>query len=91
MGGLADQLGKTGLKAVPQEATEKKPEGKRSALLNAIQAGTQLRKVDTAEVEETKQGDTYGGFDVARILARRAAMEFSDEEDNSFDDDDWDD
>jgi len=89
-GGLAGQLLNVGLKpAAETDHGDKKPVEKRSALLSSIQAGTKLRKVDTSAINANKKKDDEG-FNVAKILARRAAMEFSDEEDdNSFEDDDW--
>ena len=81
MGALANQQ----LKSVGE--VEKKPVEKRSALLDAIQKGTTLKKVEKTEAPKN-QSET--AFNVAKILARRAAIECSDEED-SDDDDDWDD
>lgn len=92
-GGGGLNLADAKLKSVPDaEQGEKKPVEKRSALLSAIHAGTQLRKVDTEAIKEANKKEDSGGFNVAKILARRAAMEFSDEDDdNSFGDDDWED
>lgn len=91
-GGLADQIGSgsASLKRAP-EAGEKKPVEKRSALLSAIQHGTQLRKVDTEALAESKKKEATGGFNVAKILERKAAMDFSEGDDDSFGDDDWED
>ena len=90
LSGLSGQLTTAGLRSVPAEDLEKKaPVGKRSALLSAIQGGTQLKKVENQAVED-KPAETVGGFNVAMILARRAAIEFSDDEDSFGDGDDWD-
>ncbi|OCT92025.1 wiskott-Aldrich syndrome protein family member 2 [Xenopus laevis] len=60
----------------------------RSDLLSAIREGFQLRKVEE-KMEHEKQ--VVGGNDVATILSRRIAVEYSDSEDDSseFDEDDW--
>ncbi|XP_053124365.1 actin-binding protein WASF2 isoform X2 [Hemicordylus capensis] len=60
----------------------------RSDLLSAIRQGFQLRKVE--EEREQEKRDTVGN-DVATILSRRIAVEYSDSEDDSseFDEDDW--
>ena len=89
--GLAGQLTTAGLKSVDPSDVEKKPVEKRSALLDSIQRGTQLKKVDIDAVKKEKQKEAGGAFNVAKIMERRAAMEFSDSEDDSFDDDNWDD
>lgn len=97
-GGLSAQIGSGAgaLKPVQQQTEgEKKPVEKRSALLSAIHKGTQLKKVDTQAIEQSKKKEVTigggGGFNVAKILERRAAMEFSEEDDDdSFDDGDWD-
>jgi len=70
-------------------SSDKKPKEARSALLESIHKGTQLRKV-TPDTKKPQDNPYYGGFNVAKILSRRAAMEFSDDE-GSFDDDDWED
>lgn len=67
-------------------AEDRKPANKTTSLLSSIQQGVQLRKV---EVQEKEVKADSGAFDVAKILARRAAMEFSDS-DSDGDDDDWD-
>jgi hypothetical protein len=54
-------------------------------LLESIKAGVALRKAAPVE-ERPAASDFSGGFNVAAILARRAALEQSDEESNS----DWD-
>ncbi|XP_069612824.1 actin-binding protein WASF2 [Ranitomeya imitator] len=60
----------------------------RSDLLSAIRQGFQLRKVEE-QLEHEKRD--VGGNDVATILSRRIAVEYSDSEDDSseFDEDDW--
>ncbi|XP_075704368.1 actin-binding protein WASF2-like, partial [Rhinoderma darwinii] len=60
----------------------------RSDLLSAIRQGFQLRKVEE-QLEHDKRD--VGGNDVATILSRRIAVEYSDSEDDSseFDEDDW--
>ncbi|XP_066428883.1 actin-binding protein WASF2 [Eleutherodactylus coqui] len=60
----------------------------RSDLLSAIRQGFQLRKVEE-QLEHEKRD--IGGNDVATILSRRIAVEYSDSEDDSseFDEDDW--
>ncbi|KAF0875709.1 actin-binding protein WASF2 [Crocuta crocuta] len=60
----------------------------RSDLLSAIRQGFQLRKVE--EQQEQEKRDVVGN-DVATILSRRIAVEYSDSEDDSseFDEDDW--
>lgn len=51
--------------------------------------GFQLRKVEQEQLEHEKRD--VGGNDVATILSRRIAVEYSDSEDDSseFDEDDW--
>ncbi|XP_028936218.1 wiskott-Aldrich syndrome protein family member 2 [Ornithorhynchus anatinus] len=60
----------------------------RSDLLSAIRQGFQLRKVE--EQREQEKRDVVGN-DVATILSRRIAVEYSDSEDDSseMDEDDW--
>ncbi|KAJ6663386.1 hypothetical protein lerEdw1_009465 [Lerista edwardsae] len=60
----------------------------RSDLLSAIRQGFQLRRVEEQR-EQEKQNVV--GNDVATILARRIAVEYSDSEDDSseFDEDEW--
>nr|XP_025036715.1 wiskott-Aldrich syndrome protein family member 2 [Pelodiscus sinensis] len=60
----------------------------RSDLLSAIRQGFQLRKVEEQREQEKRD---VGGNDVATILSRRIAVEYSDSEDDSseFDEDDW--
>lgn len=60
----------------------------RSDLLSAIRQGFQLRRVE--EQREQEKRDVVGN-DVATILSRRIAVEYSDSEDDSseFDEEDW--
>ncbi|KAG8451253.1 hypothetical protein GDO86_003474 [Hymenochirus boettgeri] len=60
----------------------------RSDLLSAIRQGFQLRKVEE-QMEHEKRD--VGGNDVATILSRRIAVEYSDSEDDSseFDEEEW--
>uniref|UniRef100_A0ACB8FS60 Uncharacterized protein n=1 Tax=Sphaerodactylus townsendi TaxID=933632 RepID=A0ACB8FS60_9SAUR len=60
----------------------------RSDLLSAIRQGFQLRKVEEQREQEKRD---IGGNDVATILSRRIAVEYSDSEDDSseFDEDEW--
>ncbi|KAL2082217.1 hypothetical protein ACEWY4_022035 [Coilia grayii] len=60
----------------------------RSVLLEAIRKGIQLRKVEEQRAQELKHERV--GNDVATILSRRIAVEYSDSEDDSeFDEVDW--
>ncbi|KAK6490108.1 wiskott-Aldrich syndrome protein family member 1-like [Huso huso] len=60
----------------------------RSVLLEAIRTGIQLRKVEEQREQEAKHDRV--GNDVATILSRRIAVEYSDSEDDSeFDEVDW--
>ncbi|XP_005914608.1 wiskott-Aldrich syndrome protein family member 1 isoform X2 [Haplochromis burtoni] len=60
----------------------------RSVLLEAIRKGIQLRKVEEQREQEAKHERV--GNDVATILSRRIAVEYSDSEDESeFDEGDW--
>ncbi|XP_073712569.1 actin-binding protein WASF1 isoform X2 [Misgurnus anguillicaudatus] len=60
----------------------------RSVLLEAIRKGIQLRKVEEQREQEAKHKRV--GNDVATILSRRIAVEYSDSEDESeFDEVDW--
>ncbi|XP_072102475.1 actin-binding protein WASF1 isoform X1 [Mobula birostris] len=60
----------------------------RSVLLEAIRKGIQLRKVEEQREQEAKHEQV--GNDVATILSRRIAVEYSDSEDDSeFDEVDW--
>ncbi|XP_040193919.1 wiskott-Aldrich syndrome protein family member 2 [Rana temporaria] len=74
----------------PKAKTSLPPENDpRSDLLSAIRQGFQLRKVEQEQLEHEKRD--VGGNDVATILSRRIAVEYSDSEDDSseFDEDDW--
>uniref|UniRef100_A0A8C6SZJ2 Wiskott-Aldrich syndrome protein family member n=1 Tax=Neogobius melanostomus TaxID=47308 RepID=A0A8C6SZJ2_9GOBI len=74
-----------------QEALPHKPppiSDARSVLLEAIRKGIQLRKVEEQREQEAKHERV--GNDVATILSRRIAVEYSDSEDESeFDEGDW--
>ncbi|KAK2114185.1 Wiskott-Aldrich syndrome protein member 1 [Saguinus oedipus] len=60
----------------------------RSVLLEAIRKGIQLRKVEEQREQEAKHERIEN--DVATILSRRIAVEYSDSEDDSeFDEVDW--
>ncbi|CAB1435465.1 unnamed protein product [Pleuronectes platessa] len=60
----------------------------RSVLLEAIRKGIHLRKVEEQREQEAKHERV--GNDVATILSRRIAVEYSDSEDESeFDEGDW--
>jgi len=63
----------------------------RSDLLKAIRDGIALKKVEAKEAQENGKGQ--GLSDVATILARRVAVEFSDSDDcpsdSEYDSDDW--
>ncbi|KAM4797087.1 actin-binding protein WASF3 [Rhinophrynus dorsalis] len=60
----------------------------RSDLLSAIRMGIQLKKVQEQREQEAKREPV--GNDVATILSRRIAVEYSDSEDDSeFDEHDW--
>jgi len=63
----------------------------RSDLLKAIRDGIALKKTEAKEAQENKQAQ--GLSDVATILARRVAVEFSDSDDgpsdSEYDSDDW--
>ena len=60
-----------------------------NALLSDIKRGRQLKKV-VVEEKKAKEPETLGGFSVAGILARRAALD-GDESESSSDDGEWDD
>ena len=55
----------------------------RSDLLSAIRRGMELRKVQVQEAKKEQHSDTNGIMDVATILARRIAVEYSSSEDES--------
>ncbi|XP_067167516.1 actin-binding protein WASF2 isoform X2 [Apteryx mantelli] len=80
---------------LPSDTSTSKPKSSlpavsdaRSDLLSAIRQGFQLRKVE--EQREQEKRDVVGN-DVATILSRRIAVEYSDSEDDSseFDEDEW--
>ena len=49
-----------------------------------------MKKVEQREKREETSEKTGGGNDVASILARRIAVEFTDSEDSDYSDDDGD-
>uniref|UniRef100_A0A3B3CQV3 Wiskott-Aldrich syndrome protein family member n=1 Tax=Oryzias melastigma TaxID=30732 RepID=A0A3B3CQV3_ORYME len=60
----------------------------RSDLLSAIRMGIQLKKVQEQQEQQSKQEPV--GNDVATILSRRIAVEYSDsEEDSDLDENEW--
>ncbi|XP_051950029.1 actin-binding protein WASF3 [Xyrauchen texanus] len=60
----------------------------RSDLLSAIRMGIQLKKVQEQQEQQAKREPV--GNDVATILSRRIAVEYSDSEDDSeFDENEW--
>ncbi|XP_009300273.1 actin-binding protein WASF3 [Danio rerio] len=62
--------------------------GARSDLLSAIRMGIQLKKVQEQQEQQAKREPV--GNDVATILSRRIAVEYSDSEDDSeLDDNEW--
>ncbi|XP_032742582.1 wiskott-Aldrich syndrome protein family member 3 isoform X1 [Rattus rattus] len=79
----------------PPVAEAKRPEpaqppisDARSDLLAAIRMGIQLKKVQEQREQEAKREPV--GNDVATILSRRIAVEYSDSDDDSeFDENDW--
>eukprot|EP01107_Rhizomastix_libera_P002782 TRINITY_DN147_c0_g1_i1.p1 TRINITY_DN147_c0_g1~~TRINITY_DN147_c0_g1_i1.p1 ORF type:complete len:550 (+),score=151.50 TRINITY_DN147_c0_g1_i1:56-1705(+) len=85
MGALGEQLrGGASLKHVDRTAVEPKKEEPRSSLLDSIKGGVSLKKVTSETLpkkEEPKE------MTVAAILARRIAIQESDDED--ADDDEW--
>lgn len=73
--------------SAPKPAPEPEPDS-RDGLLAAIRTGMNLRKTQHETKQEKKEANM--GNDVASILARRIAVEFSDSEDDSdYSDDDW--
>eukprot|EP01104_Vermistella_antarctica_P019098 TRINITY_DN7327_c0_g1_i1.p1 TRINITY_DN7327_c0_g1~~TRINITY_DN7327_c0_g1_i1.p1 ORF type:complete len:604 (+),score=173.41 TRINITY_DN7327_c0_g1_i1:62-1813(+) len=82
--------GASGLKKAAPAAA--KPASVRDGLLSQIQGGANLKKVEHVELAPVDDPDDAMQFDIKKILARRAAMEFSDSEDDddSDADDDWD-
>lgn len=70
------------------EATQPPISDARSDLLAAIRMGIQLKKVQEQREQEAKREPV--GNDVATILSRRIAVEYSDSDDDSeFDENDW--
>ncbi|XP_061484498.1 actin-binding protein WASF3 [Rhineura floridana] len=70
------------------EPTQSPVNGARSDLLAAIRMGIQLKKVQEQREQEAKHEPV--GNDVATILSRRIAVEYSDSEDDSeCDENDW--
>lgn len=74
----------------PAEPPEPKPIDARTDLLEAIRTGMKLRKV---QVESEKKEQQTVGMDVASILQRRIAVEYSDTESETGsewdDDEEW--
>ncbi|KAL0615210.1 Wiskott-Aldrich syndrome protein family member 3 [Plecturocebus cupreus] len=71
-----------------QEPTQPPISDARSDLLAAIRMGIQLKKVQEQREQEAKREPV--GNDVATILSRRIAVEYSDSDDDSeFDENDW--
>lgn len=54
----------------------------RSDLLAAIRQGMALKRTQVQEKKKVKEEDTNGGMDVASILARRIAVEYSSSEES---------
>ncbi|XP_007557359.1 wiskott-Aldrich syndrome protein family member 3 [Poecilia formosa] len=73
----------------PPRRNETKPvKDARSDLLSAIRMGIQLKKVQEQQEQQNKREPV--GNDVATILSRRIAVEYSDSEDDSeFEENDW--
>ncbi|XP_023198448.1 wiskott-Aldrich syndrome protein family member 3-like [Xiphophorus maculatus] len=73
----------------PPRHKETKPvKDARSDLLSAIRMGIQLKKVQEQQEQQNKREPV--GNDVATILSRRIAVEYSDSEDDSeFEENDW--
>ncbi|NXJ82727.1 WASF3 protein, partial [Trogon melanurus] len=70
------------------EPTQPPVSDARSDLLAAIRMGIQLKKVQEQREQEAKREPV--GNDVATILSRRIAVEYSDSDDDSeFDENDW--
>uniref|UniRef100_A0A8D0H4R0 Wiskott-Aldrich syndrome protein family member n=1 Tax=Sphenodon punctatus TaxID=8508 RepID=A0A8D0H4R0_SPHPU len=70
------------------EPTQSPISDARSDLLAAIRMGIQLKKVQEQREQEAKREPV--GNDVATILSRRIAVEYSDSDDDSeFDENDW--
>uniref|UniRef100_F6QUX0 Wiskott-Aldrich syndrome protein family member n=1 Tax=Monodelphis domestica TaxID=13616 RepID=F6QUX0_MONDO len=80
--------GPPGAEAKRQEPAQPAISDARSDLLAAIRMGIQLKKVQEQREQEAKREPV--GNDVATILSRRIAVEYSDSDDDSeFDDNDW--
>ncbi|XP_074159711.1 actin-binding protein WASF3 isoform X2 [Sminthopsis crassicaudata] len=80
--------GPVGADAKRQEPAQPAISDARSDLLAAIRMGIQLKKVQEQREQEAKREPV--GNDVATILSRRIAVEYSDSDDDSeFDDNDW--
>nr|XP_010949860.1 PREDICTED: LOW QUALITY PROTEIN: wiskott-Aldrich syndrome protein family member 3 [Camelus bactrianus] len=80
--------GPPGAEAKRQDAAQPPISDARSDLLAAIRMGIQLKKVQEQREQEAKREPV--GNDVATILSRRIAVEYSDSDDDSeFDDNDW--
>ncbi|XP_074072273.1 actin-binding protein WASF3 isoform X2 [Macrotis lagotis] len=80
--------GPPGAEAKRQEPAQPTISDARSDLLAAIRMGIQLKKVQEQREQEAKREPV--GNDVATILSRRIAVEYSDSDDDSeFDDNDW--
>ncbi|XP_037656228.1 wiskott-Aldrich syndrome protein family member 3 isoform X1 [Choloepus didactylus] len=77
-----------GAEAKRQEPAQPPISDARSDLLAAIRMGIQLKKVQEQREQEAKREPV--GNDVATILSRRIAVEYSDSDDDSeFDENDW--
>ncbi|XP_072467875.1 actin-binding protein WASF3 isoform X2 [Notamacropus eugenii] len=80
--------GPAGAEAKRQEPAQPAISDARSDLLAAIRMGIQLKKVQEQREQEAKREPV--GNDVATILSRRIAVEYSDSDDDSeFDENDW--
>ncbi|XP_068935862.1 actin-binding protein WASF3 isoform X2 [Petaurus breviceps papuanus] len=80
--------GPAGAEAKRQEQAQPAISDARSDLLAAIRMGIQLKKVQEQREQEAKREPV--GNDVATILSRRIAVEYSDSDDDSeFDENDW--
>lgn len=74
-----------------QSETPLPPDDGRSDLLAAIRRGMELRKVQVQEAKKERRDDGNDTMDVASILARRIAVEYSSSEDESETGSEWDD
>ncbi|XP_004281825.1 actin-binding protein WASF3 isoform X1 [Orcinus orca] len=80
--------GPPGAEAKRPEAAQPPVSDARSDLLAAIRMGIQLKKVQELQEQEAKREPV--GNDVATILSRRIAVEYSDSDDDSeLDENDW--